>query len=579
MTISTAPPAPPRHRRLLGSAGSDGKLGTTLVGLLGEGLVSMAAALLMLGLSVNVELNPMTRVGAVSGLAGLQFYYLLLIGAVLLVAIPLMRRWRALPVRMVSAALAGLATGLTAAGIALALRGSDWPLNGSSGDAGSLQAWATAIVDGRPLDPAYPPLFPHLMALVSQTVTDGRMGLALKVLELVFIAGMGPVAYLCWRTVLPPLWALGIGVTSALPMMQPYKPYTNIVLVALVPLLAKLFQLLQRSALLPRRTAALAGGALGVTTGLLFLLYSGWFVWSALGVCLLVPAVLFRTWRGHGVRALVTSLVTLGTTLVGFLLVAGAYLYQLLTAAGTAVDRYCYFDTYTEPTYFVMWRDDLPGSDAMSTWPLPGELGGVGLFSLLLLLGLGVALAVGARNAVVWVAGACAASAMLMRYWFASHMERDQAVMLYPRTSAQMLYCLLVLTGVAAYLLAERYRARRAGLREEDAPAHAGQWLVGRRFVLAAVCALGLLYGMAGSSTAAKYMPEDPDRGSAGQLAWHSHSQQNDNGKCSPYAPNGKCAPSAWDLHAPIEKPVDTGKLGCWTTNPYPLRPWMALVK
>lgn len=390
--------------------------------------------------------------------------------------------------------------------------------------------------------------------------------------ELVFTAMMGPVAYLAWRLLLPPLWALGIGVTAALPLVQPYKPYTNLVLVALVPLLGKLLQLVQRSHAISRRHAAILGALLGLVTGVLFLLYSGWFVWSAVGIAALGLVVLFQLARAEGRRALVTALIGLGSTAAGFMLVAGSYTVQLLTAAGAAVDRYCYFDTYTEPAYFAMWRDDLPGTDAFSSWPPPGELGGVGVFSILLLVGAGVALALGVRHAAVLACAACTASALLMRYWFASHMERDQAVMLYPRTSAQLLYCLLVLTGLAVYLVAGRYA--KLHRTSAQAPGERGVKSVGavvrRPVALGALCALGLLYGMAGSATASKYMPQDPQLNGPGMLAWVAQSTADPHGKCSPYAPGGKCTAGPVDLSTKLQKAPDTGRLSCPNTDPYP---------
>ncbi|WP_329564857.1 hypothetical protein [Kitasatospora sp. NBC_01266] len=534
--------------------------------------MATVTALLMTWLARFVQIDPVSRIGQVSGLAALQLRLLLLLAVILLIAIPAMRRWTAVPLQLASAAVAGLCTGVTAAGVALALHGTSWPLYAQGGDAGALQGWAAAIMAGKPLDPAYPPLFPHLIAWVAQTFTGGETGAALKVVELVFTAMMGPVAYLAWRLLLPPLWALGIGVTAALPLVQPYKPYTNLVLVALVPLLGKLLQLVQRSHAISRRHAAILGALLGLVTGVLFLLYSGWFVWSAVGIAALGLVVLFQLARAEGRRALVTALIGLGSTAAGFMLVAGSYTVQLLTAAGAAVDRYCYFDTYTEPAYFAMWRDDLPGTDAFSSWPPPGELGGVGVFSILLLVGAGVALALGVRHAAVLACAACTASALLMRYWFASHMERDQAVMLYPRTSAQLLYCLLVLTGLAVYLVAGRYA--KLHRTSAQAPGERGVKSVGavvrRPVALGALCALGLLYGMAGSATASKYMPQDPQLNGPGMLAWVAQSTADPHGKCSPYAPGGKCTAGPVDLSTKLQKAPDTGRLSCPNTDPYP---------
>ncbi|AUY51320.1 hypothetical protein [Streptomyces sp. CB01881] len=537
--------------------------------LVSEGLVAVGAALLITYLARFVDLNPMSRIGQVSGLAALQLQLLLLLGVILLICVPAMRRWADTPLRFAAGGVAGLSSGITAAGISLALRDTNWPLNGQGGDSGALQAWAGALMQGKPLDGAYPPMFPHLIAWTAEYLTNGDVGYAMKLVGLLFMALLGPVAYLAWRLLLPPLWALGIGVTASLPMMQPYKPYTNLVLVALVPVLGKLIQVIQRSAELPRKRAALQGGALGLLIGLLFMLYSGWFVWSALGVIVLSVAVVVRTWRDGGTRALVTAGTTVLATSVVFFAVAGSYLVRLLSSAGSTVDRYCYFDTYVEPTYFAMWRDDLPGTDAWSTWPLPGELGGVGIFSIVLLVGLGFALALGINRPSVLVTAACAASALVMRYWYAAHMERDQAVMLYPRTSAQLLYCTLVLTGLACYLAARRWGTRRTQALEN------GQTRVLPRFTpravaMGALCALGLLYAMAGSATADRFMPNM--QGDGGDLAWYAQSTAGFDGHCSKYAPDNKCSKPG-DLSSRLVPGPDQPVLGCPTANPYPARP------
>ncbi|MBV2154449.1 hypothetical protein [Kitasatospora sp. SUK 42] len=565
---TAAPPAdhirgPVRHR------GSNRTTANTFLLWILEGVVALAAALLMTYLARFVDLNPMSRIGQVSGLAALQLQLLLVLGLVLVVCLPAMRRWPETPLRFAAATVAGLSSGVVAAGISLALRDTYWPLNAQGGDAGALQAWAGALMQGKPLDGAYPPMFPHLLAWTAESFTGGDVGYAMKLISLLFTGLLGPLAYMAWRLLLPPLWALGIGVTASLPMMQPYKPYTNLVLVALVPVLGKLVQVLQRSKELHRGRAAAQGAGLGLAIGLLFILYSGWFVWSALGMVVLTALILVRIGKGDGARALATAGTTLAATTVTFLAVAGTYLVRLLGSAGSTVDRYCYFDTYVEPTYFAMWRDDLPGPDAWSTWPLPGELGGVGLFSVVLLVGLGFALALGINRPSVMVTAACAASALVMRYWYASHMEKDQAVMLYPRTSAQLLYCTLVLVGLACYLAARRFGARRAEA-TVDAPVRVLPRFAPRAVAAGVLCALGLLFGMAGSATADRFMPTWQN--DTGHLAWYAQTAESFDGHCSKYAPDHKCGKPG-DLSGRLVQGPDQGTLGCSPNSPYPSRP------
>ena len=86
---------------------------------------------------------------------------------------------------------------------------------------------------------------------------------------------------------------------------------------------------------------------------------------------------------------------------VTFVAVAWRHLLGLLAPTGGVNDAYFYFDTNTDPAYFAMWRNDRPGDVAAAGWPPPGELGYVGLFTLILVLGVGVALWLGWRRTTV----------------------------------------------------------------------------------------------------------------------------------------------------------------------------------
>ncbi|MFJ3214369.1 hypothetical protein ACIPLC_00360 [Kitasatospora sp. NPDC086801] len=544
-----------------------------------EGVIGIAAAMLMTWASRFIDINPMVRVGQVSGLAGLQLILLIAMGATVGLLMLVMRRWSILPVQFGAAIFAGLSSGLLAAAVALALRGTPWPLNGQTGDSAVLQGWAFNLIHGQPIDDTYPPLFPHLVGWYTEHFADGDPGHALKILSLLFTALLGPTAYVAWRLILPPLWALGIGVTASLPLADPYKPYTTIVLVGLLPVLAKLLQLIQRSQLLSRRRAAVLGAVVGAVLGLLFLLYSGWFVWSAAGLMLMGLILLVRQWRTHGTGALVTALVLIGSTIVAFVAVAGFYLSTFLSSAGGAVDRYCYFDVYTEPTYFTMWGSDTPGGLGLGAWPQPGEIGGVGLFAILLLVGAAAALVVGPRNSVVLATAAAAASAFLMRYWYAAHMFKNQAVMLYPRTNQQLLYCFIVLTGLALFLGTERYLEKHQRTTAEGPVTAAAR--TPRRYALASLCALGLLFGMAGSSTGNRYMPEAGSRSyNTGVFAYTAQTLRGLDGTCSPYVSAKQCVdpgvPAVYDQAEKARKDQENQQkpekqvLSCRNDNPYP---------
>lgn len=538
---SPAPAAERRASRLRG-----GGLPRTFALVSAEAVAALTAALALIVLCMRLQVNPMTRIGQVSGLAGIQLRFLALLAVALLVYGLLSRLLPGAAVRIGAAAVAGLATGVTASGSIVALRGTDWPIYANIGDVGNLQQWAYNVIDGVTLPPSYPPGFPHLLAWAAENLFDGDVPKATKWVMIGFLAITGPAAYLAWRMLLPPLWALGIGVTATLPLVDPYKPYSPLVLMIVIPVFAKLAQVVLRSATLGRKQAVAVGAGLGLLLAGLFLLYAGWFVWSSVGVVVLFTMLLVHLFRAGGIRALGQGLVPLGATLVVFFALAGSYFVQLLSASGTTKDTYFYFDTASDPAYFAMWGADMPSAQHLLGWPPLGELGGVGLFSIVLVLGLGVALALGLRHPLVMTLAACTASAFFLRYWYASHMERDQAVQLYPRTSHQIMYCLIALTGLAVYFAAGRIREwARAHEVEVPLSARARPAMASRprAVVIGALAALGLLFGMAGSATANNSMPTDPAKPGMGLLSWRSHTIQQPDGTCPKYAPKGKCEP------------------------------------
>ena len=129
-----------------------------------EVIVSIGAAALSVQLSRAIVVDPLNRVGQVSGVAGLDVRYLLL--ALVVVGACLLAEWRGGPAwpvvrRCAYAAVAGLTTGLIAGGILLALRGTDWPLFANDGDSGQLMRWADSVIAGRPIPADYPPAIIH----------------------------------------------------------------------------------------------------------------------------------------------------------------------------------------------------------------------------------------------------------------------------------------------------------------------------------------------------------------------------------------------------------------------------------
>ena len=502
--------------------------------LVGEALVSLAAAGASVLLARSIDVDPLDRIGQVSGLAGLGLHFVLL-GLAVLAGLGACTRWAgpavASTVRTLTyAALAGLVTGLVAGGLVVALRGTTWPLFANNGDSRVLAGWASDLLAGRDVPSGYPPLGIWALAAWSHLTGDAPAA-SLKALQVIGTAIFGPLAYLGWRLVLSPVWALVLVLVAAMPLVDSYKPYTNIVVVVMLPLVIRLLGVLRQADVLSWKRLALWGAGGGAALGVLFLLYSGWFVWSAPGV--LVATICFFPWRrapGHGAVVLLAASVA-------FVAVSVQHLVGLLTATGGEVDRYFYFDTSVQPAYIAMWRTDLPGT--VGTWPPPGELAGMGLVSALLVVGLAVALFVGRHRTDVLVLAACLAGAWVLRLYLAARMWADNAVQLYPRTTPEILFCLLALgvlaimlsiRGVFAWLARVQTASGYGGLATSRPSASAG----------IAVVAAALLAGLfTGTATADRYMPRND--GSVGYLAYVAHHVRQLDGSCAAYAPVSEC--------------------------------------
>jgi len=470
-----------------------------------EGITSFAVAALFVWSCTFIRVAPLDRLGQVAGLAALGFRFFLF-SAVLLAALVIAKRTRndvalEMTTRLVCASLAGIATAMIAGGILVALRGTPWGLNGRGGDAGALATWATALHNGEAIPPTYPPLSLHVLHYYSDLV-NLLPELALKHLQIAGVAIVGPFAYLAWRFLLPPAWALAIGVIASLPLVEPYKPFPNIVLIVFLPLAILYLKALRESA--TRSTPQLARTAIlfGLAFGLACLMYSGWFQWAAPG--LFVAALALFPWReGPRKGALLLALTGLVFTLITAKYLGGL----LLDPAGKIADNYVYFDVRTEPMYIALWRNDTPGN--VGVWPPIGEVGGVGLYTILLALGLGAAIALGRRTTVVIGTAAIMAGAWFMRFFFARQMWETKLVQLYPRTTPLILYSLIVLCGFAAFWLSRRLAAQH--------PLRGSSGLIG------ALCALMLVFASAGSATADRFMPVNSDPPGAGWLTYNAH--------------------------------------------------------
>lgn len=485
------------------------RIGRAWIPPVAEVIVGVAAALVLPLTSGKIRVNPLDRVGQVSGLAALGFRFTLIAIALVLVLVVAarVRGGAGFPLagRLVCAAVAGLATGLVAAGIVVALRGVPFGLNGVEGDVGRIAKSAELIRRGITIPPVYPPLSLHALAWYAEL--RGVVALhAIKDLQIYGTAMLGPAVYFAWRLLLRPGWALAIGLVAALPLIEAgaYKPYGTLVLIVFVPIVILFLGVLRRAARYHPLELARFGVAFGLAFGLLCLLYSGWFKWSAPG--LLVAGLALFPWRTAPRRgALLTGLMILM-----FALMAGGYIRGVLGDPSQLNDPFVYFDATIEPFYIAMYGGSLPASEV---WPPSGELGGVGLFTVVLMAGLGAAVALGRSRTAVITLVLTMTGCWLLRFWYAHLMFKTKLVQLYPRTTTEILYCLLLLCGYALYLAIRRAERRAAA----DSPLRTPSGLIG------AVCGLLLLLGSAGSMIANRYMPSNMVPMSFGILAWNAH--------------------------------------------------------
>jgi galactan 5-O-arabinofuranosyltransferase len=477
----------------------------------------------MVVLAYTIQISPLDRAGQVSGLAALQLRFALLALLLLAMAIvgtTVLRRWRisGLSVRVAAAGLAGLASGLVAGAVVLALLGTSWGLAGPFGDAGALQGWAKDVLAGGSSPIGYPPAFIHVLAWYAD-LTGDTVEHSIKLHQIGWTALFGPAAYLSWRLLLRPMWALGIGVLPALVFIDPYKPYSNLAMVMLISVLLVALRQLRRSGSLSWRRLALTGVGLGAALGLIFLVYFGWFLWLAPGV--LVAALIVFPWRTGWHRGL--FLLTMMAAV--FVAISNKYLFWMLTPRTEPADPFFNDETWVEPAYFAMFRSNQSGE--ATQWPPPGEFGGVGLVTLLLFAGLAVAITVGRRRTIVLALACMLAGAWLLRFQLAAHMYADNVVRLYPRTATVILYSLLLLAGFAIYYLI-RHTTTTSSIAWITSVTSATSVRIG------ALAMTLLLIASMGSAIGDRYMPRT--EALLGSLALMAHTTRQPDGNCPTYA-------------------------------------------
>ncbi|MFG2984186.1 hypothetical protein ACGFYQ_23525 [Streptomyces sp. NPDC048258] len=533
---------------------------------LAEVVVSLVAALGYTLLCTRIGVNPINRIGQVSGLAKMQQYAALLglpLLALLLYTAYRGRPWRhQLVKRLVCAALAGLATGVVAGGVVVALRGTPHPLGGQEGDPSVLVEMANSFLSGEGMSGIYPPAFPALMALWAKVRYDGlgQAGFALQDMQIFFSALFGPMAYLAWRLLLRPFWALLIAVPAAVVFLDPIRPYSHVVMVVLLPLLGYCLLQVRKAGTRSLKSLVLRGVALGLVFGVLFLWYSGWYVWAAPGAALLF--LFLFPWRA-GAPTVKRAAAFVAAVLVTAGVIGAPLLYQMVRLGAQTPDRYAYLGVYADPAYVLGWTSDRTGTLTYQDWPVSGDMAGQTGFALLLLFGVGLGVGLGLRNIMVRTAAAVLAGAWLARFWFASNMAHDKAVQLFPRTTWIIMYCLMILAVLGMMMVVQRgtgWAERTLRPAGADPAARVVPRRAVRQLSAGMVCAVALFATMGASWSANRYMPAPESDNTMGLDAWRAHVIKKPNGQCPRYSPVKNCD----DLNVKLWKQFkDDGEIWC----------------
>jgi hypothetical protein len=498
-----------------------------------ECLAALVTIVVLLALVRRIHQNPLVRVSQVSGLAKIDVRFLV-VGFLVIAGTLAAERFAPPRVRrharaMACAAVAALASTIVAAGVLFALNGTPYGILAGGSDFGWIAQWIDQYQHTGSFPAHYPP-FPIYLLWGATEISGQPVSIVTKPLEIVGTALYGPLVYLCWRMLLRPVWALAIGVVAMMPFIEPFKVYAHLVLVVFVPVLLKFLTVVRRSDRFNRRQAAWVGAAFGAGFAFLFLSYSGWFVWALPGA--VVTVALIAPWRAAAGR----TLIMIGVAAAVFLPLTWIHLRGLLAPTGGINDDFQYFDTRVEPAYIARWRTD-SGAGVGPVWPPPGELGNVGVFSVLLVAGLAVALAVGWRRTMVIAGCTLIGGAWILRFYLAGKMYNTGRVELYPRTTQFILYLLLILVGYAILLASERIGALYRRLVPGE-PQKAG---FGARAPLAVMLApLLLLFLFIGSATVDRLMPADRP-GTDADAIWISHATNLPNGKCPTYGRGVSC--------------------------------------
>ena len=178
----------------------------------------------------------------------------------------------------------------------------------------------------------------------------------MKDLQLDLHRAGGPMAYLAWRLCCDRSGP-AIAVPSAIVFMDPIRPYSHATMIVMLPTAGGLPARAPPGARAVHPHHCPAGAGFGAAFGLLFLWYSGWFVWTAPGVLLLRSS----SCRGAARRQPRRALLFLGATLLSAAVAGGTAAHPDGPARCGHQGPLRLHDDYIDPAYVIGWISDRKG--------------------------------------------------------------------------------------------------------------------------------------------------------------------------------------------------------------------------
>ncbi len=238
------------------------------------------------------------------------------------------------------------------------------------GDANVILKLASEIQTKGIFGEGYPPLFSYIIQKLSY-YGNLEMGQSLKVTQLLFIYLTPLLVFLAWRNILNGMNLVFFTMTATIIFISPYKPYSTLTLLIIIPLLYKYTTNTQNIRILSLITLAIS---------LLFLTYSGYFQYLFIPFMIILLRQISLN-HGNRVKVITNILVTASI----FFLISGRVLQiqieELRSKRLFIEDTYFSLDYFRNPTYVIFNPGENLGNISLN-FPPYDEIPGITIFTL-----------------------------------------------------------------------------------------------------------------------------------------------------------------------------------------------------